>query len=169
MNRKRTLVTTLVAALTLATVPAVGAPGQAFGPQGRGTGQLHADCFNQAQSAPRGVERMAAVLKLTDAQREQIMSIRAAAREKSAPLREELATYRAHLREATLDGDFDEERVRGLAREKAELKAELMVERSRLRNQIHALLTPEQQQMTQRLRAARSREKGLHGKRRAGW
>jgi len=140
MNKRLAILTLL--ALTLAAIPAVAAPPGAFD-----------------RSGPRQ-ERMARVLELTAAQQESIEGIRREERAKSAPLRQALAEGREQLRRLAEADSFDEAAVRALAASQAATRTELIVARTRAQNRIHALLTPEQRALAEKLRPEPGEHRG---------
>ncbi len=94
--------------------------------------------------ARRVFARVASELKLTDAQQTEIKQI---VRDELAgvhPLFEKLKENRVQMRAATLDGQFDEARVRGIAAEQGQTLSELIVARERAKAKIFNVLTPEQ-------------------------
>jgi Spy/CpxP family protein refolding chaperone len=105
------------------------------------------------EGAPGGrhLERLAAILDLSEGQRQQIDALRAAERTANEPYRRQLQENRAALQAMTQADAFDEAAVRHLARAKADAVAELAVNQARTRNQIHTLLTPEQRTLAERL------------------
>lgn len=96
--------------------------------------------------------RMAKVLGLNDSQKEQVSAILKAEREKTEPLRQQLAENRKRLRQASLAEKFDEAAVRAIATKQAQIQTELIVSHSRAKNRINALLTPEQRTLAEKLR-----------------
>lgn len=100
--------------------------------------------------------RMSKTLDLSAEQQEKIKAIMAEHRNKVAPLRQSLDDSRDKLRQATKADTFDETAVRSLAASQSAAKTELMVERARMKNQIHAVLTPEQRKL-----AAEKMERGM--------
>lgn len=117
-------------------------------------------CRQQAGCRPgsgpgQNVERMAAELGLSDSQRQQIEAIVTAQQEQDAPLLEKIAAGKLKLWEAARGGDLEETAVTELAAAQAELMSEMMVSRLRVKSQIYALLTPEQQAQADSLDAER--------------
>lgn len=111
----------------------------------------------------RHFARLAEVLELTPEQQEQIKSIRAAEEEKVAPLREQLREGRKQLRTAIESQPFNEAAVRTLAKSQAAIRTELIVSRARVQSQIHALLTPEQRTLAEKLRPLMKQRRGPRG------
>ena len=58
--------------------------------------------------------------------------------------------YREQMRELTNEGTFDENAIRAIAEEKAKIQVELAVSRAEMRSRIHAIMTPEQQELLSR-------------------
>jgi len=106
------------------------------------------------------LERMAAVLDLTEEQKTQIEALRNQKWENTAAQQGKMAELKEELRAMGIDGNYDEARARALANELAAIKADMMVENIRLRSEIHALLTPEQQELTEKLRPFKQDCKG---------
>ncbi len=96
--------------------------------------------------------RMTQVLDLTKEQQSRIDAIVEDERSKTEPLRQRMNENREQLRKMADAESFDEAAVRALATKKAELGAELMVERARAHNRIQAELTPEQRELSQKIR-----------------
>jgi periplasmic protein CpxP/Spy len=104
-------------------------------------------------------------LDLTDAQKAQVKEIMEASRAKVQPIRESMKANRQKLNETTANGAFNETQVQSLATEQANLSAQLLVERTRVKSQIFALLTPEQKAKAAELKSQmkeRSKGKGRH-------
>jgi periplasmic protein CpxP/Spy len=146
---KRTLTTTilfiLLAAGTVLTVKAFAIDG-GFGGPGPGRRGPCALADGQ-QPGQHYMARLAHVLDLSAEQQAQIQAIVAKARESAAPLREQLDAKRTALHEAVTAKTFDEAKIRALATEKGAIQADLMVHRAQTKQQIYAVLTPEQQQL----------------------
>jgi Spy/CpxP family protein refolding chaperone len=92
-----------------------------------------------------GFDRIGKALGLNETQRAKVAEIFRAEREKSTPLQQKLADNQRQLRQVAQATKFDEAAVRQIAVRQAQLLSELMVTRARAQNQIHSLLTPEQQ------------------------
>ncbi|WP_305042315.1 Spy/CpxP family protein refolding chaperone [Geoalkalibacter sp.] len=120
---------------------------------------------NRGEPGERHLERMAKELGLSDAQQEQIRAIIAEHRAKAEPLRQSMEQNREQLRQTIKAENFDETAVRNIAADQAPVKTELMVERARMKNQIHALLTPEQQALAEKkMQERKDGHGGRHGK-----
>lgn len=150
-TKKRLMLTTLLTLILTAGV----ALGTAFAAPGGGRAPGH------GRDGDRFLQRMAVVLNLSADQQSRIETILASERQATEPLREALRASRDQLRALTQATTFDEGAVRELASSQAQTRTELIVAHARARNQIHNLLTPEQQAQAERLRALG----GKHGRR----
>lgn len=89
--------------------------------------------------------RMADALGLSENQRQEIEAVVNAQQENNAPLMEKIAEGKRQIMEASKSGEMDEAQIAGLAEEQGRLMGEMMVSRIKMKSQIFALLTPEQQ------------------------
>lgn len=83
-------------------------------------------------------------LNLTDAQKAQMKQLRQSYHERTKPLQTELRTKMQELRQANQGGTFNEALVSQKLAETAPLRAKLMAEQFKLRQDALAVLTPEQ-------------------------
>ena len=90
-------------------------------------------------------------LNLTDAQKKEMFSIRLEERAKMKPLVQKLKAGRDQLR-ALPKGQFDEAKVRAIAKGQADIITELIVEKQRMKSRIYAVLTPEQRAKVEQMR-----------------
>jgi protein CpxP len=151
-----------VRVLTVAVVAALLATGTAFA---QGGPRLRDGFGGQGFGGGRGPgARMAAdpaamlplrQLDLTEAQRTQIRQLAERHRSEVRPLLERLRSAAGARRQAMEASPLDEGRIRGAVEELSRVEADLAVHRARLRSEIFALLTPEQQQRAEQLRAER--------------
>lgn len=111
------------------------------------------------QAGPR-LQRMARILDLSEAQQEKLRGLVEEEQDKSAELREKMRENRRQLRQAEEKSPFDEKAVRALAAKQAELVSEQIVSRAKLRNQMDAVLTPEQRKLLERLRPEEGEGRG---------
>ena len=96
---------------------------------------------------------MAKALNLTDAQKEQIKSITQANRATSRPLMQQMAQNRLAMLTATSGGAFDQAKVTALANQKAQLVAQMTVQKESIQHQIYTqVLTPEQRATADQMR-----------------
>ena len=139
---------TLTAAvlLTVATVWAQprGGAGR-FGPPGAGFGPGHGLLYG-----PVGDR-----LELTDEQRDQIRGILETQREANLPWHEDMKTLGTQLQEAIDAEPFDEEAVRAVAQQLADVRVELAVSRARAAQEVRSVLTPDQREALGEMRAQR--------------
>jgi periplasmic protein CpxP/Spy len=91
-------------------------------------------------------------LDLTDQQKEQLKSIMQKERPTIHPLMQQSHAIDQQLR-GYAEGTYDEAKVRALANQKAQIEAELTVQRTRIHNEVFQLLTPDQQAKAKELEA----------------
>jgi protein CpxP len=91
-------------------------------------------------------------LNLTDDQKAQMRQIRKAHFETTAALRQQLRTAMKQIHESNSAGAFDEALVSQKLAETAPLRAKLMADSFRLRQEISAVLTAEQKTKLEELR-----------------
>jgi Spy/CpxP family protein refolding chaperone len=127
-------------ALAFAQGPPDGGPrgrGPGFGPGGPGAGlSLRA-------------------LNLTDAQQEQVRQLTQQNREQMRALMDRMRTAQDARRKAVEAVPFNESQVRAAMKDVADVEADLAVAQARLQADVYALLTGDQQQQLQKLRADR--------------
>ena len=127
-------------ALAYAQGPEPGGPrgrGPGFGPGGPGAGlSLRA-------------------LDLTDAQQEQVRQLTQQNREQMRALMDRMRAAQEARRQAVEAIPFNESQVRSAMKDVAEVEADLAVAEARLQADIYALLSADQQQRLQKLRADR--------------
>jgi protein CpxP len=92
-------------------------------------------------------------LDLTDEQKSQMKSIREASKPATAPLREAMKANHQKLAEATANGAFDEAQVTAIANEGAAIRAQLIVQRTKVKSQMFAILTAEQKAKVAEMKA----------------
>ena len=107
-------------------------------------------------------EMRAELLGLTEEQQEQIEAIRTAEMTARRDLREKMLGYSEQMRELTNEGTFDENAIRAIAQEKAKIQVELAVSRAEMRSRIHAIMTPEQQELAKNISSERQNKRGRH-------
>jgi Spy/CpxP family protein refolding chaperone len=94
-------------------------------------------------------------LELTEAQRAQVQQLVQQHREATRALVERAQAARAAERQAMEAIPFNESQIRAATSATAEIEADLAVQQARLQSEIHGLLTAEQQQRLQKIRADR--------------
>jgi Spy/CpxP family protein refolding chaperone len=97
------------------------------------------------------LERLAAHLNLTEAQRETAKAAFGAAREQSKPVMEQLRTTRQELADAVKSGKTEVE-IDMIAKRQGELMGQLAGIHSKAMAKVHATLTPEQREKADQLR-----------------
>jgi Spy/CpxP family protein refolding chaperone len=111
---------------------------------------------------------MFAKLNLTDAQKASMKQIRESFGERTKSLREQLRAKRQELRQANQGGTFNEALATQNLTESAGLQAKLMGEEFKLRQDMLAVLTPEQKtqldQMRQQFKSDHGNFKGGRGR-----
>lgn len=112
--------------------------------------QQHGAKFKQFRE--KKMAERAALLGLTEAQQSRIKAITTAARQANAPLWQKLAADRKQIKALASATPFDESAVRSLLASDESLRTDLAVSRIKVRNQIQAVLTPEQQAKARELR-----------------
>lgn len=93
---------------------------------------------------PRGPERLAQLLGLTDAQKTQIRAIREQAETAAKPLHEQLEPLHEQRKTLTHAAAFDAAAVRALLTKLSALEVELEFIHARTENAIYNVYTPEQ-------------------------
>ena len=135
----------ILAALVLLLAGAAALAQGPAGPRGRGPG---------GPGGP-GMGLPLAALNLTEAQREQARNIAQQHQQQTRTLMERLRAARAAQQQAVDTMPVDEGRIRAAVQDLAAVEADLAVEQARLRTDLFAILTAEQQAQAQKLRAER--------------
>ena len=99
----------------------------------------------------RRMERMFEILDLSDSQEDQIEAIHAAARERDEPYREQLKASRERIRQLCEAETVDREAIRSEVAAQVDAKTALIVSRANVRNETFNLLTPEQQELAEKI------------------
>jgi len=102
--------------------------------------------------------RMAKALKLTDVQQSQIKTLLDAEREQVKQFIVKMQESRKLLVQAAEATTFDEAAVRAIAVDQAATETELIVSRTKVQNQIYALLSTEQRELLKNLRPDMDRQ-----------
>jgi Spy/CpxP family protein refolding chaperone len=123
----------------------------------------HAGMMGQGiKGEGRFLDRMADRLELTTEQRSSVK----AALEKSKPqmtaIKEKMRTNRKALRELGGDGNSDDNKVQALARERGDLVASLVIERSKIRSDIQQILTDKQREQMKQMRSKHRHDRHGH-------
>ena len=108
---------------------------------------------------------MADPLKLTTEQRSSIEAVLQKSKSQMANLKERMRTNRNALREVRREGKNDSNQVQALAQERGDLVADLIIQRSKVRNEIQQVLTDTQREQMKQMREKREHQnKGHKGK-----
>ena len=167
--KKQVLIPTLIIGTLLTGSIAMASPG--FGGKFRsgdcdGQGKQVMTFEQHEERIELRLEKMAAVLELTENQQVQIKALLNKNWENRQADRAEMQAARAAINEARITEMFDEADFRGKAEKLNDLKTEKMVERAKQKAEIYALLTPQQQEKADTLRGlmgGRGEGKGRHG------
>jgi protein CpxP len=144
------------------TKPGAGRRGFGEGRGQRGPGRHGRGQFGQfGQSGMMGLHG----LNLTDAQKAQIKQLHETHRQNTQSVRAELRTKMQELRQANESGTFNEALAAQKLAETAPLRAKLMADQFKLRQETLALLTPEQKTQFEQMRERFKTNRGERGKR----
>jgi protein CpxP len=97
------------------------------------------------------LEMMTTLLDLTAEQQSQIKDLFNQQHQEKKGLREQMQASRNAMHQARNATPFNEADFRAKAAVQAELKTDMMVAHAKLKQQIHAMLTPEQQEKADKL------------------
>ena len=166
--KKRILIPVLiVGTLFTATLVLAGPGGYGRGDcDGNGPGAMSTERHEERME--HKLEMMTTVLDLTDEQKNQIEALFNQQHQEKQQLREQMRSSRDAMREAKNAKPFNEANFRAKAAMQAELKAEMMVAHAKLKEQIHTLLTPEQQEKSDKLGDLRGDKGKSKGRRHGG-
>ena len=135
--RRRLILASIAAALVLGAL-VIGAGARPFGRQG-GPGFHHGPPNPEMM-----ISHMQKDLGLTDDQATKIRSIFESERTAAEPTMQQMRDIQDQIRAAGANGQFDEAKVRTLARQQADLMVEQIVGHERTRAAVYAVLTPDQ-------------------------
>ncbi len=99
------------------------------------------------------LEKMAVILDLTEEQQKKIETLIEKQWQDRQAMRAEMQAGREDLHAYMQGTEFNESEFRAKAQKQADLKTEMMVQHAKTRQQLFAVLTPEQQQKAEKLRA----------------
>ena len=103
------------------------------------------------------LKKMTKELNLTEPQQAQVKNILQAEHGKMQPLMQQMRDNEKARNEAVTE-NFNEADARAYANKQANLNADLIVEKERVKSQIYAVLTPEQRQKAMQLLAQREQK-----------
>jgi periplasmic protein CpxP/Spy len=95
-------------------------------------------------------------LDLTDAQQTQIKDILAKEKPTVDPLMQQLVQGYQQMQQFEQAGAFDEAKVRAIANQQSQTMTELMVQKTRIKSELMAVLTPDQKDKMAKLEARRT-------------
>jgi periplasmic protein CpxP/Spy len=127
-------------------------------------GQRGARAFSGERGGHGMSGRMFRNLDLTDEQQAKLKQIRASHSESTKALRQQIRTQMQTLRQANQSGAFDEALVSQKLAQVAPLRAKLMAEEYKIRQEMLSILTPEQKT---KLEQSREEFKAKRGERKA--
>jgi Spy/CpxP family protein refolding chaperone len=104
---------------------------------------------HRGMDADSYIDRMAQRLDLTTEQRDKVRALVDKARPQTRALRDKMSENRKQLHALAVQGTAKESEVRKLADSQGKLIADMIVQRSKLRSEISAVLTPEQREQLQ--------------------
>ena len=125
--------------------------GYGSGQQCNGKGQVAMTAEQHAARVDAQLQRIDLILDLSDEQEKQLAELFNQRRQERQQLREERQAGRDERRAAMRNGELDEAQIRAQAAERAEQRADRMIERAKMKKQVYAILTPEQQQKAAQL------------------
>ena len=135
------IVGSVVAGLAYAMPPGYGESCM-HGEHGMGSGHHGMDSDSQ-------VDRMVERLDLTKEQRDKVRAIVDKSRPQTRELRDKFSENRKQLQTLTQLGTVKESEIRKLADIQGKLMADMIVQRSKVRGEVNAVLTPEQREKMQ--------------------
>ena len=151
---KRILIPTLIIGVLLTGSLALVGPGKCGGSCSGGCDGKKQGAMSYEQHEERmgqRLETMSTILDLTEEQKNQLEALFNKQWQEKQPLRDEIQASRDELREAQTAANFNEADFRAKAARNAELKTEMMVARAKMKQEIRAILTPEQQEKADKL------------------
>jgi len=135
--------------------------------QGGGPGRRGPGGFGGPGPGPGGLPLQA--LNLTETQQDQIKQLTQQYRQQNQNIAEQVRTAMEAQRTAVEAIPVDEGRIRATTQALVDAQTEMAIQQARLRSDIFAMLTPDQQAQARKLEAQRServRQQGQRGQRR---
>ena len=137
--------------------PGAGPGAMGFGGPGMGRGEYGMGYGRHGFDSEARIDRMADVLDLSKDQRAKVRAIVDKSTPKTRELRDKIAENRTQLHALMLQDKPKDADIRKLADEKGKLVAEMIVQRTKVKSEIHAVLTPEQREKAQQRMQHRGR------------
>lgn len=149
---KRIFIPGLIIGLLLSAIStqAMSEPGLRAGCSGDEPGLGRGDS-RQGEDQGHRLEMMTTMLDLSEGQQEQITQLLNSKRDSHKTMRQEIHAARETLDKLMHAQPFDETAFRSLARQQSEQRIDAQVAHAKLRQQIYAILTPEQQKKADQL------------------
>ncbi|MEO6823490.1 MAG: Spy/CpxP family protein refolding chaperone [Nitrosospira sp.] len=104
------------------------------------------------------LDRMTEQLKLTPDQRTSVQAVLQKSKPQMTNIREKMQTNRKALREIKRDGKGDANQVQALAHERGDLVADMIIQRSKIRNDIRQILTDAQREQMKQMHEKREHQ-----------
>jgi Spy/CpxP family protein refolding chaperone len=164
--KKTTWIILLVTGAVLTATFAFGWPGGHGSGWGQDCGKRGGQQMTTEQRQQRHaqhLEKMAVILDLSAEQKEEIATLQGQRQEERQALKTELEASREKLHSAGDAENFDEAQYRALAAEHADLKTRMLANRAATRQQIAAVLTPQQREKAEKLGAMHGEGQGCMG------
>jgi Spy/CpxP family protein refolding chaperone len=98
------------------------------------------------------LDRMTEQLKLTPDQRTSVQAVLQKSKPQMTNIREKMQTNRKALREVKREDKSDGNQVQALARERGDLVADMIIQRSKVRSEIQQILTDTQREQMKQMR-----------------
>ncbi|MCW8860487.1 MAG: Spy/CpxP family protein refolding chaperone [Deltaproteobacteria bacterium] len=146
--------------------------GSLFAWSGHHGGKNHGECDRRGEGMTyeqheermeNRLERMAVILDLTEKQKEQLEDLHEKNWQDHQAMRAQMQESRNELHEYKFGKEFNEAEFRAKAQKHANLKTEMMVQRAQHKQDVYAVLTPDQQVKAEKLGGMLG--KGFEGKR----
>src|SRR4029079_11169536 len=143
------------------------ATGERHGGHGKGWGQRGGDREGRGGWGKRGGMggMMFGGINLTDDQKAKMKQISQSFRERTQSLHQQLRAKRQEVRQASEGSTFNEALATQKLQESASLEAKLMGEQFKMRQEMLAVLTPEQKTQLEQKRAEFKAKRANHGER----
>jgi Spy/CpxP family protein refolding chaperone len=126
-----------------------------------GSKKASQECHHGSHSKMKGqnvdregkfLDRMTERLKLTTEQRGSVQAVLQKSKSQRVALKEKMRSNRKALRALGQDGKIDDNKVQELARERGNLVADLVIQRSKVRSEIQQVLTDTQREQMKQMR-----------------